>query len=186
MGTRGLIRLCDAKGNVYAAVYTQYDSYPGALGAKLQGFLSGFTISNGFEFAAPILLSIRKYNDLLAYVEQDWNLLPDTRQKLISDLQVAQQHLESNAMLLNAHRSSSKQANGIECLYAQLIAHLKVTIGSVYLHLPGEDISGSMIEYVYEIRPNDAEDQLTVKVGDSDSMDLVSFGDYCKSASADK
>lgn len=179
MGTRGLIRLADAQGKPYATLYSQYDSYPEGIGAKLYKFLRGFKISNGFESNATILYSVRRYNNFLDFLAEG----PARNDTLIEAVTVARDKAIQRAERDQYDQSTIKQANGAGCLYAQLVAHLKINIGTIYLELssPLMNDTNIMLEYVYEIRTGDS--GITVQVNDHGELGQVlsldAFGAYC-------
>jgi hypothetical protein len=188
MGTRGLIRLCDDQGQVYAIVYSQLDSYPQGLGAKLYRFLHEFTISNGMEMKAPMLYSMRKYTEFLDFLqqpEQQMHTEPQIHRVLLEAATQARDAAKKRADLITFDRSSTlKQANGIGCLYAQLIAHLKVTLGSIYLEpvYTRERVHDLLQEYKYDI-VLDESGNITVGVTGhgltGEAMDLEAFATLC-------
>jgi len=59
--------------------------------------------------------------------------------------------LEGFKIVNGFNTESGKAANGMECLAAQLIAHFKDGIGSVYLHPAGTRDCGA--EWIYTIYP---------------------------------
>ncbi len=144
MGTRGLIRLCDSKGQTYANIYNHYDSYPDVLGVALYKFLRGFTTI------------VNEYNE-----------------KQAEDIPSGVQY-------------TGKHTTRAGCIFAQLIAHLKGTVGSVYLEpVSGNDSSSYLslfIEYVYEISVDGA-GKITVKIFGhglaGEPMDVETLGAFC-------
>ena len=172
MGTRGLIRLCDDQGQVYGIVYSQHDSYPQGLGAKLYRFLHGFTISK----KAPMLYSMRKYTEFLDFLQEP-------EQQIHTTPQLHRVLLETAT---KARDAAKKRADSItfDCLYAQLIAHLKVTLGSIYLEAvyTTERVHDLLQEYNYDISLSES-GKITVGVTGNgltgEAMDMEAFAILC-------
>jgi hypothetical protein len=176
MGTRGLIRLCDAEGKVYATIYCHWDAYPEGLGVQLYKFLKDFSVGNGLDFNASKMYAIRKYTEFLNFLGEEKSTTQATRDHLKQA--VAQAKGETEGRLCHDLNGSShlKQANGPGCLYAQLIAHLKVTVGSIYLELPSTPV---LVAFEYEIRASTS-GVITIQVnGEGEVMDLKAFGAMC-------
>jgi len=170
MGTRGFVRLCDAHGRVYANIYCHWDGYPEGLGSRLYRFLLGFKVRNGLDVDADAAFAVRKYDDIVNFVTQDRNISSETRFLVV--------HAAGKALSearCRMHRTS-KEANGPGCLYAQLVAHLKLTVGSIYLEV--DPAEACMAEYVYEIRTSRS-GSISVQVDDGSPMDVEAFGGFC-------
>ncbi len=184
MGTRGLIRLCDEHGKVYAVVYNHWDSYPSCLGLRLYKFLDGFTFSAGMEMNSSKLHSVRKYTDFLTFITEGNHFDTPRQEILINATKSALEHAQLSAMQDssggNTSPVSSKRANGVGCLYAQLIAHLKVDIGSVYLHPADADERDQfLLEYVYEIKTNEQDGTITIAVNNEEPLKLDAWEARC-------
>lgn len=182
MGTRGLIRLCDEYGKIYAIVYSHWDSYPSGLGLILYKFLNGFNVSNGIGYKAASLYSVRKYTEFLDFLAKQRDA--DIRDVLIKATTLALEQAQKTANRFDDFPCESadtnmKQANGAGCLYAQLIAHLKVEMGSVYLQPADTDAKDQiMLEYVYEIKVTEG-GGITIAIDDEGPLDLVAFEARC-------
>ncbi len=117
--------------------------------------------------ATRALININQGQTTLCTIYKHYDGYPDSLGSALADF------LRPIAIVNGLGGDYQRTANGMPCLAAQVVAHLKDGAGDVYLYPPGE--FGMCEEYVYDIYPHAKGLRLAVHAVDFDDNKTLIF-----------